>query len=132
MAYELVWKDNGVEMIYSGVLTDMDIISSNIEVVSSKNFRNLQYQICDLQGLTSYPISSEIIKQVAIIDNKASLINPNIHVAIIGSTIIAHGIAKMYQNFILESEWDTEFFEDRSSARKWLKNHSHSNTALCC
>ena len=131
MAYKLVWKNDGVEMIYSGVLTDMDIIASNIEVVSSQNFRDIKFVISDLQQLTSFPIKSETIEQIAKIDSNASIFNPNVQVAIVGSTIIAHGIAKMYQNYSHDSEWTTEFFKDKSSAQRWIKKHNHTQKSLC-
>ncbi len=121
MSYKIEWLHFGVEMNYSGVVTDADIINSNNEVYSSNDFKQLKYEIVNFDQTIEFELSDSAIRTVAFFDIEASKKNETIQVAVIGNESISKALTSIYQSYSNESLWKTKYFNSKNDALQWLQ-----------
>ena len=113
-------QDRGVEYVHSGIVTGADIIDANNRIYSNENFKKQRYQIIDRRNCDKFIVSDDEIRIVAEQDKAAAKINPNIILALISVSNLQYGISRMYQAYIGEDGFETEIFQDRESAERWI------------
>jgi len=126
MSYKTRWEEKGVYWIFSETLTNDDLLVSTKKLYSDPRYPSIKYTINDFNAVTSFPIESSMVRQVAEIDAEYSKVNPNVKVAVVANSQVIKGLTKMYQTYFeLSIENDTPFvkiFETVDDARKWINN----------
>jgi len=113
----------GSEMIASGIVTGEEIIAALKEIYNEENLNKIKYRIIDRTNCTEYRVYPEEIEKIAEMDDKASIINPNLIIAVVSTTSLQHGMTSMWQSYLKNSFFITKNFPDRISADKWIKSY---------
>ena len=129
MTIKIKRLDNGlgVEMIASGIVTGDEIIEALKEIYNEENLNKLRYRIIDRTNCTEYRVYPEETEKIADMDDKASIINPNLMIAVISTTSLQHGMTSMWQSCLKNNFFITKNFPDRISADKWIKSYIEIN-----
>ncbi|MBN2565367.1 MAG: hypothetical protein JXB46_06620 [Candidatus Eisenbacteria bacterium] len=120
MAYETYWEGAGIRWVYTGVMTDDDVLRSNGDFYKDERFESATFEIADLTNVAEFAASGETIRKLPRLDREHAARNPNIKVAIVVSAAYARGMANMYSLAAAESPWETRVFESIDDAREWL------------
>jgi len=110
----------GVEIKAFGIVYGHEIIQAHEEIYNEKYLRNQKYHIIDKSKCTEYDVTAEDIASIAKLDKKASIINPNIIVAIIESERLLFSLTKLWQKHVEEYVFKTRSFVDRNTALEWV------------
>ena len=121
MAYETFWEEKGIKWVFSGDLTNENLLKCNKELYNDKRFLDIKYELCDFSLVKNFNINSDTVYKVAKMDLEYSLKNPDIKVAIIANDLVLTGFTRMYQIINEPSAWETEIFKNEKDAREWLK-----------
>jgi len=126
MPYKIIYtkNPNGVTTIFSGVLTDKEIIQSCIDRVKYEDkMRNLHFIKDDLLDVTEFRVTSEAIQTCATYALEVSEINKKIvHTAIVPTNLV-YGMARMWNTYSDGTDWNKNIFRSRKEADIWLKNN---------
>lgn len=118
MSFENIWEEEGIRMVFSGELTDEDLLESNAEVYSDKRSSFIKYELCDFTAVTGFPVNSDTIKKVAHSDKILSEKNPNMKVMVVSNDLVMKGLVNMYRVYG-DNNWETEIFVSEIDARNW-------------
>ncbi len=69
---------------------------------------------------TEYEVTAKDIALIAELDKKASIINPNIIVAIIESESLQFSLTEVWQEYVDEYLLKSKSFPDRNAALEWI------------
>jgi len=129
MAIQVNYLDNGFgsEMVASDIVTGEEIIKALKEIYNEQHLNKLKYRIIDRTNCTEYRVYPEEIEKIAEMDDKASIINPNLMIAVISTTSLQHGMTSMWQSYLKNNVFITKNFPDRISADKWIKSYIETN-----
>jgi hypothetical protein len=122
MPYRLIWEADGVEIRYSGVVSDDDILQANLGIVKNPEFESIKFEIGNYSNVTKFSVSSDIVRWVAEYDRRASKRNPSVRVALVGESLELRGLVNMYL-IHRDSDggtWDQRQFATLEKARAWV------------
>ena len=122
MAYKTFWEEKGIKWVFSGILTNDNLLNCNKELYEDPRFLDIEYELCDFTAVKSFPLDSEVINMVGKMDLEQSKRNPNIKVAVISNAPVMIGLTNMYEAAAYSSPWETQFFENIEDARAWIKD----------
>ena len=120
MPYEIRWETEGVRSVFSGTVTDDDLIRSNVEIYDNSQFTAIRYEIADFRLAESSSMSAETVRRVARMDRDQSMRNPDVKVAILATGALAQGLTRMYALSGGDTPWVTELFGTEEDALSWL------------
>ena len=121
MPYELTWEERGVLIRFWDVVSDHDLMQSNLDCYDNPRFETAGYEIADFTEATKLAFSSGTLRRVAELDFKASKRNPAMRLAVVGEELLLLGLANMYRAlFDLEGGiWEQAQFATVDEARPW-------------
>ena len=114
----------GIEIIASGTVTGEEIIDAHKQIYKKETFKKLRYKIVDRTDCSKYQVYPDEIEKIAVMDDDASKINPNIIIAVISTTSLQYGMTRMWQAYLTNNLFITRNFSDRISADKWVKSYT--------
>jgi hypothetical protein len=120
MPYETHWEPEGIRWVYTGAMTDDDVLRSNLELYADPRFESIRYEIADLTGVERFEGSARAIRRLSRMDRDQASRNPNIKVALIADAELFRGIANVYALSSADSPWETRVFNTEEEARAWL------------
>lgn len=120
MPYTTRWEDEGTRTVFTGIVTDEDLIRCNTDVYDDPRFSTLRYEIGNFLDVTEYSATSDTVRMVAQMDRAAAKKNPNVKVAIIATEAITIGLTRMYEMSAGDTSWEVRIFGDEQSARGWI------------
>lgn len=120
MPYSSYWEQQGVLFVFSGIVTDQDLLEANLDIYDDPRFMDLRYEVANFLDVTEFNVTSDMIRKVADLDYAASKRNPNIAVAIVDTSAVIKGLANMWAYSGGAEVWESELFEDEVLAREWL------------
>jgi hypothetical protein len=120
MPYEMHWEAEGVRWVYTGTMTDEDVLRSNLEAYEDPRFDSIKYQIADLRAVKEFAASSRTIRELSRMDRDQASRNPHVRVAILAADDFTRGMANMYALSGGGAPWQVEIFETEEDARAWL------------
>jgi len=126
MPYKIEYSDTdgGVLTTYFGVVTDSDIIGSLKErIESKKRVENYRYVISDYSGAEEFKVTTEGIKQNALIAVRASASNKKGVLVAILPKDHEYGMGRMWQAYADETGWKTYIARDKKEAYEWLNEN---------
>jgi hypothetical protein len=118
--YETHWEDGGIRWVYTGAMSDDDVLRANLDLYDDARFPTLKFQIADFTGVIALTARAETIRKLSHMDREQSKRNRHIRVALIATTPLARGIASMYVLAAGDTPWSIEVFETEEDARDWL------------
>ena len=113
--------DGGIISRGEGVVTGSEINEVNDIIYESPDkIKKIIYQICDLTNVSDLDISTSELEVFSIQDKKASKINPNMVIAVVGEKDITFGLARMWEAFSYDSPFETMVFRKMEDAQQWI------------
>lgn len=110
----------GVEIFANGVVRGDEVIAAHDEIYDERRLGRQKYQIVNKSGCTEYAVTADHIAKIAELDRKASLVNPNIIVAIIESRSLQFSLTELWQAHLADCSFLTRSFQDRDTALAWI------------
>jgi hypothetical protein len=111
----------GVELNGTGIVTGEEIYEANKVIYSGGTPLKQKYQIADYDNAEHLDISHEDIVRLARQDIEVSKTSPNIIFAIVGEKDITFGLARMWEAYAFQSNFETKVFRNRKKAVSWIK-----------
>lgn len=119
MPYTINWTDNGVIWTYSGVLTGEELIESNMAIYSDPRLQKISFQIVDLRAVTEFQVLQEHMVRIAELDTTASVLNPEVKVAVVTNEVTGKHMNRTYSEHAPENHWETKVFNVYPQAYEW-------------
>jgi len=123
MPYEAHWEDEGIRWVFSGIVSDDDLMRCNLELYDDERFESIRYEIADFRAGESFTVTAKTLRHVARMDKDQAVRNPSVKVAVIATAIVQKGLAQVYALSGGETPWVTEVFDTEESARAWIDGH---------
>lgn len=123
MPYEVIFQksDGGVITIYSGVVTDEDLLqSANSKCRSVERMMSYRYALTDCSNVTEFNVTTEAVIKNAEIAKSAFAINSNILFVAAVPTDLMFGLSRLWQVYADESDRHTKVVRSREEADIWL------------
>lgn len=120
MPYETHWEAEGIRWVYTGTMTDDDVLRPNLELYEDPRFATIRYEIADFREVDEFTASAQTVRRLSRMDKDQSVRNPHVKVAIVVRSALTRGIAHMYGFSGGDTPWTTEVFESEEAARDWL------------
>ncbi|MEY8204200.1 MAG: hypothetical protein RPR40_03910 [Bermanella sp.] len=115
-----VVQGNGVEICLNGVVHGHEILKAKKQIVESKAFVGVHYQIIDKSNCTEFNVSAEEILGMTEYDKIIAIINQNFITAIIESRTLKFSLTRLWQNIVRDFNFNNQSFHDRHSALIWI------------
>ena len=128
MPYKLKFENDGtgVVAIWSGTVTAGDMVAMNETIYSKEHLPFLRYQLMDFSRADCIKANPSDVHKVASQDREASIQNPNMLNAIVGSESFFDGwesFYKIYADFLAGAfGFQSNVFQDIEAARTWIDN----------
>jgi len=110
----------GVEILATGIVYGREIIQSHQKIYDDKHLRKQKYHIIDKSKCTEYDVTAKDIEVIAGLDKKASIINPNIIIAVIESESLQFSLTRVWQAYVKKYIFKTKSFKSRDLAIDWI------------
>jgi hypothetical protein len=121
--YEVIFQksDGGVITIYSGVVTDDDLLqSANDKCSSVEKIKSYRYALTDCSNVTELKVTTDAVIKNAEIAKSAFAINSNIIFVAAVPTDLMYGLSRLWQVYADESDRQTKVVRSREEADIWL------------
>jgi hypothetical protein len=119
-------KDGGIISRGEGLITGSEIKELNdIIYESPEKIKKIKYQICDLTNASDFSTSESELRAISAKDTKASKINPNMLIAVVGKKDVIFGLARMWEAFSYDSPFETMVFRKMEDAQQWIREKLH-------
>jgi len=120
MPYETHWEADGVRWVYTGAMSDDDVLRANLDLYGDSRFPSIHYQIADFRGVDAFTATAETVRKLSRMDREQSARNPLMKVAIVASSPLTRGIASLYVLSAGDTPWSIQVFDALDGAREWL------------
>ena len=77
--------------------------------------------------MTDIVVTNSEIEAFAIQDKKASEINPNMVIAMVGTKDLVFGLSRVWEAFTHDSPFETMVFRKITEAQQWIKGKLQEN-----
>ena len=114
----------GVEVLAEGIVQGRDIIDAHQKIYDEGHLRRQRYQIVDKSACTEYAVTADDIDLIAELDRKASIINPDIVIAVTEARGLQFSLTELWQAHLAECTFLTKSFRDRETAMKWIAENA--------
>jgi len=125
MSYKIYWKDTGLICEFEKDYTNEDQLNSNQEIYKDSRLSSIEYGILDFNLVTSFPINTSVIREIAYMDAKLYKINPTLKLALVANQTVMKGLINMYKTYAEiandDITWDTQCFESLAQAETWVQ-----------
>lgn len=120
MPYKLIWESGNVVFEYSGVVSQDDVIQSNMDFYDDPRSNYINYQLVDFTQAEALDFSELDIRIVSKFDKSAVEWVSLKKVAMLpGANDVRH-VADIYARETTDAPWEFETFHDANAAREWL------------
>ena len=119
-------EDGGIIIRVEGLISGNEIKKANDIIYESPDkIKKIKYQICDLTIASDFSASESDIRAISNQDKKASEINPNMLIAVVGEKDVIFGLARMWEAFSYDSPFETMVFRKMEDAQQWIREKLH-------
>jgi len=122
MPIKIIYTEDGLGVKYAalGITTGEEVIRANRETINDKRFPSLKYKIVDRSECDEYLVDGAAVKIVAEQEREASLLNPDLKVALVAESEVQFGMSRMYQSLMAGMGFECDIFEDQEVAMQWI------------
>ena len=115
-------EDNGILIKGEGLVTGNDLIKANDTLyASTQKIQQISYQLCDFTNVSDVDVSTPDIEITASQDAWASVINPNMLFAVVGSKNVVHVLSGMLEALSYPAE--IMYFRTLGEAEQWIREN---------
>jgi len=114
----------GVEVLAEGVVQGWEIIDAHTRIYDERYLERQCYQVIDKSACTEYAVTADDIDAIAALDRKASIVNPDIVIAVIEAKALKFSLTELWQAHLAECTFLTKSFRDRQSAVEWIAENA--------
>lgn len=119
---EFVDDGRGVFTTFYGILTGEEIFADAIESNrDEERTKKFTYSLTDMSGITEFRVTAEEVRLIADYNFKISSLVSRAHVAIVASTPVTYGMARMWQTVAGKTGWNIMVFHSKPEALDWLR-----------
>ena len=122
MSYEIIWEPKGAIKRFFGDVTNIDLLESVEKIESDHRFDNLRYVINDFLACTTFSFDGSVVEDISVLDNGASVSNPDIKVAVVATAPDIVTATKQYAESPINA-YETRIFSTLAESRLWLLKH---------
>ena len=109
-----------------GLITGSEIKEINDLIYESTDkIKKITYQICDLTNVSDFSTSESELRAISLQDKKASKVNPNMFIAVVGEKDAIFGLAPMWEAYSYSSPFETMVFRKMEDAQQWIREKLH-------
>ena len=121
--FEIAFRDDGgVIITWEGAVTGKELMDAFSEIYATdEQIKRIAYQLIVLTKSEEIMVTADELRRVAALDIRASKVNPNMLVAVVGDRDIVFGLARMWETFVDDAPLKTKVFRNREDAEDWLK-----------
>jgi hypothetical protein len=119
MSYRLKWQGSDVLIEFSGEVVFEDIYEADNIMYGDPRFDLMRHHICDFRNVSSFNVSEDEVKVIAILDKASSHWNDCIKVAIVTKDPYIARMVTVYKNKLSGTNWTIRSFEEKSDAIQW-------------
>ena len=120
MAHLNKWEDKGLYRQFTNNVTGREVLNINLTIQGDPRFDDIKYVINDFTQITDFDFSDIDIKRLVVTDNAAAKSNPNLKIALILTLEPLLEWANLYCEYMKDSPYICEIFDNISDARKWV------------
>ena len=120
----LLEDGRGVEVLAEGVVQGWEIIDAHTRIYDERYLERQHYQVIDKSACTEYDVTADDIDAIAELDRKASIVNPDIVIAVIEASALQFSLTELWQAHLAECTFLTKSFRDRQSAVEWISENA--------
>ncbi len=125
MPIELVPLHGGTGVLFAcrGVVTARDFLNANQRLLTTaEQTGRYRYGLVDLLEADSLDLSTDEIRLIAEQDTlMAAIVPTGTIVAVVAGKDLAFGLARMWEAFVGDTEWETKAFRSRARAESWIR-----------
>jgi len=115
--------DGGILLVGEGIVTGKEIIDINDRIyISPQKIQQILYQLVDFTKVTELLVSNAEVEILAMQDENASKINPNMSIALVGGQDLVYGLARMWKTLTYGAPIQTMVFRKLEDAQQWIKD----------
>lgn len=105
-----------------GVISGEQMIKQSEKAYSPAVLAKLRYQIIDLRNVERMDITSEQMRQLAMLDRRAAEQSAGGKIAIVASHDLTVGLSRIYSAYAQSPELDAKIFPTMEEARAWVED----------
>jgi hypothetical protein len=125
-------EDGGIFVRGEGVITGSEIKEiNNIIYESPEKIEKITYQLGDFTDVTDISVSITEIQELAIKDQKAFEVNPNMFIALVAKDDLIFGLSRMWEAFSYKPTFETMVFKKMDDAQKWISERLKKKPEQC-
>lgn len=106
MGFFLYWYPQTVHFHYQGIVTNEDLLSSNLLVYGDPRFDELRWEIVSFEPNSVIKADPQTVKQIAYFDRGAYRTNPRISVILVVDLTIQQQIFDIYATHASPNGWE--------------------------
>jgi hypothetical protein len=118
--FTIIWESEGVHFRQDGKITGEDLVSCASSLCENERLPELKYKIVEFIEGADFEADADSIRRVSAVDRKGATKNPNLKVAVVATSALIVGMARMYELSAGEGMWETRIFETLDEARQWV------------
>ena len=122
MIESITYDKNQFKIIFKDIVTSKEIFEANEYIIKHQEFKTSLSQLWIYSDVKDVQLESEEIRRVAVQDKKASLLNPDIKVAIVSNELLSFGLSRTYQSYcrVEDLPWEVFVTYSLDEAQEWL------------
>jgi hypothetical protein len=122
----IIENGEGVEIVATGTVNGREIIQAQEQIYDEKYLANQRFHIIDKSKCTEFDVTVNDIMTISKFDKRASVINPNIIIAIVESEFLRSSLSNLWQAKVNDFIFKTKSFTNRHEAMAWINDNKKS------
>ena len=120
MSIQYKWENNGLYRQFTNKICGKEILNINLSMQGDPRFDDIRYVINDFTKVIEFDFSDLDIKKITVMDNAASISNPNIKNALVSTHEPLLVWIKIYCEIMESSPYECEIFDTVDDAYRWV------------
>ena len=108
-------------LIFEGVLSNEGIVRELRRLWGSGAYAYDRHELYDLRGITASEVDSEGVRALAAVNLELFSGQPDFRSAVVATTGLSFGFARMFQAYIGDRETNMQVFSGLEAALAWLR-----------
>ena len=113
------WEEKGLCRQFTNKISGEEVLKMNLKLQGDSRFDDIRYVINDFTEIVDFDFSDIDIQKISVMDQAASMSNPNIKIAIVSTLEPLLVWIKLYCESMKGSPYKCEIFDHIDNAHKW-------------
>ncbi len=129
MPYIIQLEKDGLSRIFSGSVSEREIIASTMEMYENSKYDSLKYAISCFLDVEKFDLEFDGVRKLAQLSRSVEARNPSLKVAIVANNSIMKALAALYKLELCDSSRPAQIFDSLQDARRWTQSVTMDNFA---